>query len=136
MLLFTTDRVETAAACTRQNKAWIYHRNMSTTVFLYSNFYKFRFRVRNVYKSSAPRGVDTARCVRAIYYNETLQLKKTNGEEKRPVIWCSQRFDNPKNYLCRADCPELMCACWRGHALIGSTGVIREKKQNREGAIK
>ena len=58
-------------------------------------------------QGSAPRAADAARYARA-RKNATETCKR--GREKRPVIiWCEQRRDNAKRWLCRANCPAL---CW------------------------
>ena len=65
---------------------------------------------RTCYKGPAPRAADPARYARA----------------------------RKMSYCCRADCPvcAVLCACWRCHVLVGTTGVIDgggEFEEDREG---
>ena len=75
------------------------------------------------HKGSAPRAADAAR-----YACAKKKATKTckGSRKKRPMIWCEQRIDNAESCLCRANCLVLsvLCAYWRCHLLMGSTGVI------------
>ena len=59
---------------------------------------------------------------------EECNKKHVKGTERRPMIWCKQRFDNAKSCLCRASCPVVLscavCFSYRCYVLIVSTWVI------------
>ena len=60
----------------------------------------------NMYKGSAQRAANAALSVRT--GKDTTKCEV--GRNKRPMIWCNERYDNAKSYLFRAVCPVLCCA--------------------------